>query len=555
MSAPTIPSPASSNHPDSNMRVESLSESTGRIDDDEGSRSLTEQIEARGIPIKEALERYEFVDADAAGGFIVLADRQHHNSRGGSLTFATGTGEVSTTELGSAAPSPWTAWTREEHVGELRDRQGLTKFYRMKRGDGIVRGSLRALKTPVLSARWFVKPGTNSAADKKIAERIEANLFEELNVSWFNLLNDILLCCEYGYMPMELVFDPPKQQGNRFYQALRKLAPRHPMDVQKWEYDPHGGPDAIWMENALENPSEPGVRIPIEKLAIFSLEAEAGDLKGISVLRSAYKHWFYKETLYKIDAIQKERHGIGIPVIKLPLGYTTEDKATANDLGRNLRTNERAHIVLPPGWDVLFAKVEGQMVDCMKSIEHHDMAIMANTLGSWLKDPAVKSDSVDMFLKSTRYIAAAIMDIMNRYVIRKMVDANWTLGPNRKYPVLVARRIGEWEDQRTQSFAVRNYVGAGVIEPDEPMENQIREELDLPPKDEATARKMITQPAPEPEEEEDGDAGDNADDEDGDNPGQGATRQRGARAGRTRQQPTPPVGAGRRNAGTDRSGG
>jgi hypothetical protein len=294
------------------------------------------------------------------------------------------------------------------------------------------------------------------------------------------------------------------------------------------------------MEPAVENPMAPGVYIPIDKLAIFTLEPEAGDLSGLSILRSAYKHWFYKETMYKIDAIQKERHGIGIPVIKLPLGYSANDKKLAEELGRNLRTNERAHIVIPPNYEVFFAKVEGQPVNCLTSIEHHDQMIMVNILGSWMKEPSAKEESVDMFLKSTRYIAAVVTDIFNRYIIKKLVYANFTLGPGRKCPQLLCRRIGEWQDMRTQSFTLRNLVGAGLIEPDTPLEQVLRDELDMPPKDEATARKHITEPGP-PEDEEG-----NATDE--------PIRQRGARAGAPRQQPTPPSGAGRSNAGVDRSG-
>jgi hypothetical protein len=532
---------------DSDGRVEVLAAQSG-IDDaeyDEGSASLTEELEARGIAMAEVLQRYDFIDANADSGYIIMADRGKPSAAGMALADRS---VSDLRELGAASPSPWTSWMRQEWVPELRDKQGLQMFYRMKRQDGIVRGSIRALKTPLLAAHWFVKPGTNTAKDKKIAAFVEDNLFNQLNVTWFNLLNDILLCADFGYMPFELVWMEPVLEGGKFVQRLKKLAPRHPIDVQEWEYDKNGGPDAIVMEGAIDNPTQEPVRIPIDKLVIFSLEAEAGDLTGISVLRSAYKHWYYKDTLYKIDGIQKERHGIGIPVIKLPVGWTPEDKNKADELGRNLRTNERAHVVLPPGWDLIFAKVEGQMVDCMKSIEHHDMAIMANVLGAWIKETSAKSDSLDMFMKSTRYVATCITDIGNRYAVKKIVDKNFTLGPDRKYPELVCRRIGEWEDLRTQSFTLRNLVGAGIIEPDTPMEDQMREELDLPPKDESTARKQVTDPGSL-------DGGDPEDPNDPANGGKGPARQGGTPPGGSRQKNVPPSGSGRSNTGVDRSGG
>jgi len=234
--------------------------------------------------------------------------------------------------------------------------------------------------------------------------------------------------------------------------------------------------------------------IPIKKLVVFSHEPEAGDITGISVLRSAYKHWYYKDTLYKIDAIQKERHGIGIPVIKLPPGFSRDDQVLADNLGRNLRTNERAHVTLPPLWDLVFAKLEGQPVDCMKSIEHHDMRIKSNVLGSFMDATTGTQDSnVDIFLKSTRYLAEYVCDIFNKFVIKQLVDLNFTLakGSTRGYPRLRARRIGEWEDIRTLSFAIRNLVSIDAIRPDDVMEAQLRREMDLPPADPKTARTPI----------------------------------------------------------------
>jgi hypothetical protein len=254
--------------------------------------------------------------------------------------------------------------------------------------------------------------------------------------------------------------------------------------------NPYSGPSPISEGTGMDALTERF--IPIKKMVVFSHEPEAGDISGISILRSAYKHWYYKDTLYKIDAIQKERHGIGIPVIKLPPGFSKDDQALADNLGRNLRTNERAHVTLPPLWDLIFAKLEGQPVDCMKSIDHHDMRIKSNVLGSFMDAITGTQDgNIDIFLKSTRYIADYICDIFNKFVIKQLVDLNFRLGVDRGYPRLRARRIGEWEDIRTLSFAIRNLVSIDAIRPDDNMESQLRREMDLPPADPKTARTPI----------------------------------------------------------------
>jgi hypothetical protein len=320
--------------------------------------------------------------------------------------------------------------------------------------------------------------------DKNIAEFVERNLFRELNVPWSRVVEDALLMCEYGYFPFEKVFTQSDSKVK-----LQKLAPRHPMDIREWYWDDNGGPDGIRMEPTDNDGYREPVDIPISKLVVFVLEQEAGDLRGTSILRSAYKHYYYKDTLYKIDAIQKERHGIGVPLIKLPPGFNAKDRALAEDLGRNLRTNERAHIVAPMNWEITFAVLGGNPVDCIPSIVHHDMKIKSNILAPFMDEPDVRPDSLDVYYKSTRYIANTVCDTFNHFVIPQMVDYNFARGG---YPKLRVRRIGEQEDIRTMSFSFRNFVGSGAIRPDDELEKFLRTELDLPPMDESSTRLQVT---------------------------------------------------------------
>jgi len=785
---------------------------------------IEEHAEERRLTLTEALEKYDVVSVNhdpVNGSYVIMADRTPLMNN-----------DFSMRELGYASPSPFTSWVREERVPELMGKLGLRTYYDMKRADGTVRGALRLLKTPIMAARWFVEPESDTALDKNVASFVEKNLFEELSVPWSRIVEDALLMCEFGFMPFELVFT---EDAGKL--KLQKIAPRHPLDIMEWIWDGNGGIRGIIMEPSLfmdygfQGAIEPTIDqrypifIPIEKMVIFTLEQEAGDLRGISILRSAYKHYYFKDcksedteiltkrgwlthdklvdgdialtlnpktemsewndieyvrrykgvhdaiemesqqissistpdhrwptkdatwkspykfvttenlrqrhiiptaalcsdiptepkynddlvelvgwfitegswqgysstiaqnydqpffhriqacltglfghpykpdkmnigfklspgwyehtkkhdpngcqfkinsaatktirefvkgknkvvtndfifsltkaqlelfvetclrgdgsgpneirqndkerlepialaclllgcgvnfhswkhtdenypdtivyqllisrkrigakplqskarygsrverityegivwcpktkngtwlarrngkvyytgnTLYKIDAIQKERHGIGIPIIKLPPGFSTPDRKLADELGRNLRTNERAHIVVPNNWDIAFAKLEGHMVDCLPSIQHHDMKIKSNILAPFMDEPNVKPDSLDVYFKSTRYVANTLCDTINHFVIPKLVNANFSRGG---MPKLRVRRIGEWEDIRTMSFAFRNFVGAGSITPDDPLEAFFRRELDLPPMDPKTARTIPT---------------------------------------------------------------
>jgi hypothetical protein len=509
------------------------------VHEDAASTDLAAYVEARRMTLREAVNAYDVVDVvhdPANGSYVLLADRTINRPGSG----ASASHGLDLRELGFTSPSPYTSWTREEWNPKLRDQLGIREYYKMKRADGIVRGALRLLKTPIEAGRWFVKPATQSSRDKKIARFVEKNLFEDLNVTWSNLLSDILLMCDYGYIALEKVWKM-NSEGQLVY---RKLAPRHPLDIQEWRYDGEGGPNGCVMFPTEANGMDLTEKfIPISKLAVFSMEPEAGDLRGISVLRSAYKHYFYKDTLYKIDAIQKERHGIGVPVIKLPPGFSEADKRLADQLGRNLRTNERAHVVLPPNWELIFAVLEGQPVDCIKSIEHHNMQIMANILAPFLESSDVDPRSTDMFLKSTRYIGQCITDIFNKHIIPQLVDVNFSLGKDREYPTLHVRRVGEQEDLRTMSFTLRNLVGAAIIIPDDELEDFMRFELDLPPRDEATAR-MVALAGTQGDEE--GSAGSQPNSPKKPAPGH---------TGMPRQKGTPTMNSGTKVSGIDKSGG
>lgn len=480
------------------------------------------------VELTDALRKYDLIGV-TDDGVIVMSDRGETPQYG---------------EIGTTSPSPFTGWLRQEYNNDLRDKRGLQKYDEMRRSDPDVRGSLRMLKTPVLTGRWFIEPGGESARDKNAAKFIWWNLTEGMTSSWPQLLMEMLLMLDYGYYAFEKVFsdigENPEQPDKVTW---KKLAPRHPLDVQDWVWDSKGGPAGI----EIYDPGTFTVKtIPIGKLAVFTFDKEGGDMTGISILRSAYKPWHYKSNLEKIDAIQKERHGIGIPIIKLPMNFNEADKRLAEELGRNLRTNERAHVVLPPGWDLLFAKLEGQPVNAMESIQYYKREIWQNILAPFMAmesgTGSGKDDDKILFLKSSRFIADIVCDIINQYCIKQLIDYNYV---RVKYPKLRVRRIGEQADQRTVSFGLRNLVGAGIVRPDDRLEETIREEFDLPKVDPETIRMPPTPQAPG--------SGVGGGGSDRDAPG--APKPPGARVGPPRQQPLPPSGPGRSNAGGDRSGG
>jgi hypothetical protein len=269
------------------------------------------------------------------------------------------------------------------------------------------------------------------------------------------------------------------------YTMLRKLATRPAQTVSYFTYDDNGGPVSMCQQALRSDGRTDEVHIPIQKLCVFTFDQDGGDLEGNSILRSAYQHWYYKDHLYKIDAIQKERHGIGVPEIELQPGYSPEDKNVAHELGRNLRTNERAYIVRTTMMQVGFAELNGNLVDALKSAEHHDGQIMKNIMVQFLNsgtteaggNRATSSTQMDMFLKAMRYIAEIFCEGVNLYIIPNLVTYNFD---TRKFPQLQVRNIGEAKDLQMWAAAMSNLKSKGLIQIDDETEQWIRKQMQMP---------------------------------------------------------------------------
>ena len=377
-----------------------------------------------------------------------------------------------------------------EVVPELGSIYQAVQTYRKMSRSAVVRTSLRAARTGVLGADYFVEPHDDKPENIEIAEFVAYNLFDGANRPFKKTIADVLKMYEYGVSVLEMVFETREWVGKRAganrrkYTMLRKLAYRPRSTIAKFEYDDNGGPAGIVQNAIRKDGSIQEVPIPIEKLIIFTFD-EDGGVEGEPLLRSAYEHWFYKQHLYKVDAIQKERHAIGIPDVELGIGYSADDKEAAQTMAKNLRTNEQAFVVRPQQIKVSFLKPEGELVDVMKSIEHHDGQILLNVMAQFLLlglegtggGRATSGAHLDMFAKSLRYVAELICAAFNMYLIPKLVAYNYD---TTEFPSIQVRNIGESKDLQLWASAVANLIAKRAITVDMETEQWIRKTIDAP---------------------------------------------------------------------------
>lgn len=363
-----------------------------------------------------------------------------------------------------------------EYVSDLKGSKLFETVDQMRWSDASVNAALQAVSLPVLSADWDVVPASEDSSDIEIAEFVKKCLFDEMD--WDYTLRHILLMLPYGFSALEKVF---KFDGENI--VWKRWAPRMPRTVYKWGVE-KGDLKSI-TQRFYQDDSWREIEIPAEKLIVFTNNKEGDNFAGTTILRQAYKHWFFRDAYYKIDAIATERHGVGVPVITLPESYTEQDKEEAEDLGKHLRSNEQSYIIRPSNkWEIEMLDMKSSSIkDPKEMLDHHTREILKSVLAQFIElgskqvgSYALSRDQKDLFMNAVDTAAKNIESIINKDAIHQLVDLNFNV---KEYPQLVHGDLGS-VDVEQLSAAVQSLIFAGTITPDPELEDYLRTVLKLP---------------------------------------------------------------------------
>ena len=387
----------------------------------------------------------------------------------------------------------------DEYNTKLQGEKGVKIYNEMYKSDGTVRSIVRVCSLPVQSAEWFITPASEDKNDVQIAEFIERALFEFLDDGWDYTLRHALMSLPYGVMPFEKVFGNATIDGREMI-VWRKLAPRLPKSIQNWAV----GSEAKFGITQVRGDGLT-VEIPGDKLMVVVNEREGENWWGDSILRSAYKHWFFKNTFYKIDAIAFERQGVGVPYAVLPEGFSKTDKTNAEKILKNMRANEQARLMYPEGWDVGFMDMMAKGTrDPEKSIAHHNREITKSVLAQFLElgassgsgSRAVSSDQSELFLQALVSTAKNIAGTFNK-TIKELVILNY--GEQPWYPKLDFSGIIKTDGEKIANVYTQ-LASSGAIIPGDVDERFFREVLKLPFREDDDVREVEKTPEPDDEE-------------------------------------------------------
>lgn len=366
--------------------------------------------------------------------------------------------------------------TGEEYNFKLMGRNALNTWDEMRKSDAQVKMSLKVVQEPVKAIKYYVQAASDDEENVRAATYMDRVLFDKLR--WKTTLGEILTFLPMGFAPFEKVYAFGSIDGyERIF--IDKLAFRKQTSIAKWE-----------MEDGKPGISQYGkggslISIPLDKIVVFTNEQEGDNYDGVSILRPAYKHWYYKDKLYQIDAIGHERQALGVVKIKHPKNANPTHITDAENAARNLRANEEAFIKEPEGWSMEFMDMKaGSLKDTEPSINHHNRQIPVNVLAGFMDlgstsgsgSRAVGETQLKIFEHSIKFVADYICDTVNRYIVKDLIDLNFNV---TEYPKLVAGEVSG-ESLTELAKALKDLIDSGAIVPTDEDEAYLRGILGLP---------------------------------------------------------------------------
>jgi SPP1 gp7 family putative phage head morphogenesis protein len=365
-----------------------------------------------------------------------------------------------------------------EYLTDLQGKSGSNVYDQMRKSDTNVKMVLRVCKYPIVACSWRI---TNDGDEKldDITAVANAYFMEQMKQSWQGLLFNILTMLEFGFSVFEIVWAPWPYQGKTY--LAPKLQFRQQQSIE--DIDAETG---LMTQNKRDG-SE--AKIPFSQLVFFILEQEGDDFRGNSLLRSAYRNWYYKDKFLNQWSIAIERNVGGVPVATLPEKYAAQDNPVRQGLERALKdyiTHTTQWISIPEGVKIDF--VEGKINDQVltNAINNMDLGIAKSVLVQFLElgtggnggAYALSRNLSDIFIQGLQSVVNQIQTVFDRYVLKPFVDANF--GEQDNYPRLKAANLDMARKQANFDNLLK-LIGTGSIEIKRQDEQELRRALDFRP--------------------------------------------------------------------------
>jgi hypothetical protein len=399
-------------------------------------------------------------------------------------------------ELGVTAVQTSFGTIFDERLPKLVGVRGREIYRQMMDNDPVVGSMMLAVEQSMRSVKWKVDPENSTDDAKRDAEFVYQNM-NDMSLTWQDFITDALSMLGYGWSYFEILYkrraggdeDGPAEIRSRYTDrqiGWRKFAIRSQTTLDHWDLDDKGGLRGMYQRD----PNTAALYyIPIQKSLHFKTKPSAGSPEGRSLLRNAFRPWWFKKYIEEIEGIGAERDLAGLPKIIAPKGVDIFSKQNEKllfalqELVRNVRQDKYAGIILPGEYEFeLVGSAGAKQFDTNLIIARYDQRIAMTILAQFILlgtervgSYALASQQRDLFTTAIEGWLLVLEQVINNYAVARLMRIN-----NRPTRPLITHEPVIQPTLRELTDSLRDLDERGYILPTLETENALRRRMLLP---------------------------------------------------------------------------
>lgn len=446
--------------------------------------------------------------------------------------------------MGSTGLRQFSGYIREEFLPQLVGRQAARVYREMQDNSPTVGAIIFAIQQTMRQVEWRVTPPNDTTQAMEMVEFVETCM-HDMSTSWSDFVAETLSMLPFGYAPHEIVYkrrlgrDPKGKRpdgrplpGSKFDDGLiglRGLPIRGQETILKWFFDPDGEITGLTQQPWVGRLTD----IPMEKLLLFRPKAHKNNPEGYSILRTAYRPYYFTKRLEEQEAVYLERMS-GVPEYTVPNSLLIAAAATPPDpnavaaltaiknVVMNIRIDEQMGLIRPSdtylntdgsvssvpqyGFSYVMPMGSRTAANFDPSIERNKLDIMTSVLADFLTlghssrgSQSLADTKVDLFFQATEGWLESNADVLNNNLLPRL----WRLN---NFDFALMPKIEPDMPQRVDLDSLGNFVmhlsQAGMpLFPNPQVENYLLDVAGLPELSEEQLHELVDSDNPTAPEE------------------------------------------------------
>lgn len=372
-------------------------------------------------------------------------------------------------------------FVHDEFHWALRGKKAIKTYRQMRDNDAVIGSIIYAWETHIQQAGVTIEAAEKDNPQAEFYKKHVEECLDDMSMSWTEMLSDILSMTWAGYSYHETVYKVRRGRNqlpvlnSKYSDGLigwRKIATRYQETIDEWKFADDGGIEGAWQ---VAPPHYRREFLSIEYSLLFRTTSNKNNPEGRSLLRNAYRSWFFKTRIEELEAIGVERDMAGVLVFQVPFEYLNANPGSTESaqyeefkkLVERARRGEYDGLLIPPEADAdgptgfklnLLQSGGRRPMDVDGIIRRLDSRIALSVLGeavllgmqgssgsgsSW----SLASTKTMMFAVAAGAITRAIEDVFNRFAIPRLMELNgWPpeLSPRITFGDLESEESLEW---------------------------------------------------------------------------------------------------------------